>query len=51
MGRFMRCLLRRVVDGIREPVTGKGRLGPAGKGEKNFADDWYYLAEGEVERR
>jgi arylsulfatase A-like enzyme len=38
------------VDGVREPVTGKGQLGlagPAGKGEPNFADDWYYLRSGD----
>jgi arylsulfatase A-like enzyme len=32
-----------MVDGSREPVTGRGQLGlagPAGKGEKNFADGW-----------
>ena len=37
------------VDGVREPVTGKGQLGlagPAGKGKANFADDWYYLRSG-----
>jgi arylsulfatase A-like enzyme len=39
-----------VRDGVREPVTGKGQLGlvgPAGKGEPNFADDWYYLRSGD----
>jgi arylsulfatase A-like enzyme len=38
-----------MVDGVREPVTGKGQLGlagPAGAGEVNFADDWYYLTSG-----
>lgn len=37
-------------DGVREPVTGKGQLGlagPAGKGERNFADDWHYLRSGD----
>ena len=37
------------VDGVREPVTGKGQLGlagPAGKGEKVFRDDWHYLGKG-----
>jgi arylsulfatase A-like enzyme len=36
------------VDGAREPVTGKGQtgwVGPAGRGEKVFADDWRYLSE------
>ena len=36
------------VDGVREPVTGKGQLqlaGPAGCGLKAFADDWQYLAD------
>lgn len=34
------------LDGTHEAVTGKGQLGlagPAGKGEKAFADDWAYL--------
>ena len=34
------------VDGVREPVTGKGQLGlagPAGQGMANFANDWHYL--------
>lgn len=34
------------LDGTHEPVTGKGQLrlaGPAGKGQKAFADDWTYL--------
>jgi choline-sulfatase len=34
------------VDGVREPVTGKGQLGlagPVGQGEASFADDWFYL--------
>ena len=38
------------VDGVREPVTGKGQLGlagPAGQGEANFADDWFYLRSGD----
>jgi len=37
------------LDGVREPVTGKGQLGlagPAGRGEKVFADDWHYLSDG-----
>jgi len=37
-----------MVEGIREPVTGKGQLGlagPAGKGERSFAEDWHHLAE------
>jgi len=36
-------------DGSREPVTGKGQLGlvgPAGRGESVFADDWHYLGDG-----
>jgi choline-sulfatase len=36
------------VDGAREPVAGKGQMGwagPAGRGEKVFADDWRYLSE------
>ncbi len=36
------------VDGAREPVTGKGQLGPAGlaaRGAKVFANDWHYLRE------
>jgi len=36
------------VDGVREPVTGKGQLGLAGlasRGAKVFADDWHYLRE------
>jgi len=36
------------MDGVREPVTGKGQMGwagPAGRGEKVFADDWRYLSE------
>jgi arylsulfatase A-like enzyme len=39
-----------MVDGCREPVTGKGQLGlagPAGKGEKNFADGVVLLTEKE----
>jgi arylsulfatase A-like enzyme len=39
-----------MVDGCREPVTGKGQLGlagPAGKGEKNFADGPVLLTEKE----
>ncbi len=35
------------LDGAREAVTGKGQIGPvgpAGKGEKAFADDWTYLS-------
>ena len=35
------------LDGTHEPVTGRGQLGlagPAGKGERNFAGDWFYLA-------
>jgi arylsulfatase A-like enzyme len=38
------------VDGVREPVTGKGQLGlagPAGKGMTNYADDWHYLQSGD----
>jgi arylsulfatase A-like enzyme len=38
------------VDGVREPVTGKGQLGlagPAGRGEPNFGDDWHYLRSGD----
>ena len=38
-----------MVDGTHEPVTGKGQsgpAGPAGKGERVFSDDWYYLADG-----
>ena len=34
------------LDGTHEAVYGKGQLGlagPAGKGEKTFADDWFYL--------
>jgi arylsulfatase A-like enzyme len=41
-----------MVDGVREPVTGKGQLGlagPAGAGEKVFADDWRYLSTGTKE--
>jgi hypothetical protein len=37
-------------DGAREPVTGKGQVGlagPAGKGERTFMDDWYYLRSGD----
>ncbi len=36
------------LDGAHEPVTGKGqtgRAGPAGRGEKVFADDWRHLAD------
>ncbi len=38
------------VDGVREPVTGKGQLGlagPAGQGEANFCEDWFYLRSGD----
>ena len=37
-----------LLDGRVEPVTGKGQLGlagPAGKGARNFSDDWHYLPE------
>ena len=37
-----------LLDGRVEPVTGKGQLGlagPAGRGERNFSDDWHYLPE------
>jgi arylsulfatase A-like enzyme len=36
-------------DGVREPVTGKGQLGPCGpaaEGRKVQADDWNYTADG-----
>ena len=35
------------LDGTHEPVTGCGQLGlagPAGQGDKSFADDWHYLS-------
>jgi arylsulfatase A-like enzyme len=35
------------VDGCREGVTGKGQLGlvgPVGRGNKVWADDWHYLS-------
>jgi len=35
-----------MVDATHEPVTGKGQLGlagPAGQGEDNYSNDWYYL--------
>lgn len=38
-----------MLDGTKEPVTGKGQLGlagPAGQGERAFAGDWYYLGTG-----
>ena len=38
-----------MLDGTREPVTGKGQIGlagPAGKGTRSFADDLYYVADG-----
>lgn len=41
-------------DGVREPVTGRGQLGLAGlagKGENNFAGDWYYLSDGSKIRK
>ncbi|HUT01315.1 MAG TPA: sulfatase-like hydrolase/transferase [Phycisphaerae bacterium] len=43
------CYVDPMLDGTREPVTGKGQLGlagPAGNGENNFAGDWYYVADG-----
>lgn len=36
------------LDGSHEAVTGKGQLGlagPAGRGQKVWADDWHYLGE------
>ena len=35
------------IDGVREPVTGKGQTGWAGPAglAKVFADDWRYLSE------
>jgi arylsulfatase A-like enzyme len=41
-------------DGVREPVTGKGQVGlvgPAGKGETVFMDDWRYLRSGDRSRQ
>jgi len=38
-----------MVDGVREPVTGRGQIGlagPAGRGKESFAGDWHYLGEG-----
>jgi arylsulfatase A-like enzyme len=32
-------------DGVREGVTGKGQLGPAGQGTLTYGDDWHYLRE------
>ena len=43
------CYVDPMVDGTREPVTGKGQLGlagPAGNGENNFSGDWHYVADG-----
>jgi len=45
------CYVDPMMDGTKEPVTGKGQLGfcgPAANGEDNFAGDWHYVGpEGE----
>ena len=43
------CYVDPMLDGTREPVTGRGQLGLAGtaaNGEDNFAGDWQYVADG-----